>query len=42
MKTVSHDQGNHTGWYKNPKNPHHPDSVKAQKHPGNSQKTKKK
>ncbi len=39
---VSHDQGNHNGWYKNPNNPHNPDTVKAQKEQGNSQKTKKK
>ena len=29
MQLVTHDQGNHKGWYKNPKNPHHPDSTKA-------------
>jgi len=42
VKSVSRDNGNHNGWYKNPKNPHHPDTVKPQKQTGNSQKTKTK
>jgi hypothetical protein len=42
MKTVSHDQGNHNGWNKNPNNPHHPDTVKTQKKNPNTQKIKNK
>lgn len=33
---VKHDRGKHKGWFKNPKNPHHPlhkpDVVKPPKH----------
>ena len=27
-KPLEHDQGKHEGWYKNPNNPHHPESTK--------------
>jgi len=40
IQPVSHDQGNHNGWYKNPNNPHNPDTVKTEKQTGNSKKTK--
>jgi hypothetical protein len=33
IQPVSHDQGKHKGWYKNPNNPHHPDSDKVKQKP---------
>ena len=27
LPEAKHDQGKHKGWYKNPKNPHHPAHV---------------
>lgn len=38
VQSVSHDQGKHKGWYKNPNNPHHPDSNKEKEKPKKNQK----
>lgn len=34
---IKHDNGNHKGWYKNDKNPHHPNSD----NPGHNKQKKK-
>ncbi|MES2617530.1 MAG: hypothetical protein V4613_06620 [Bacteroidota bacterium] len=42
-KTVKRNNGNHYGWYKNPRNPHNPNSYKPKPkgkghHPGSPKK----
>jgi len=31
IKPLRHDQGKHKGWYKNPNNPHNPNTSKEKK-----------
>ena len=42
IKQVSHDEGNHNGWYKNPNNPHNPNTTKIDKQPSKAEKEAKK
>jgi hypothetical protein len=35
---VKRDNGNHKGWFKNPKNPHNPNYMDMGKHKGNNRK----